>query len=72
MSKLIYQGNSDLENNNDTLGIQEVSVKIKNKNKKISPLENLVMTFHQEQIHKFMTKFVDNLIYKYIYIYIRR
>ena len=67
MSKLIYQGNSDLENNNDTLGIQEVSVKTKNK---ISPLENLVMTFHQEQIHKFMTKFVDNLIYKYIYIYI--
>lgn len=59
MSKLIYQGNSDLENNNDTLGIQEVSVKTKNK---ISPLENLVMTFHQEQIHKFMTKFVDNLL----------
>lgn len=69
MLKLIYQGNSDLENNNDTLSIQEISVKTKKIKNKPSPLENLVMTFHQEQIHKFMTKFVDNLcIYIYIYI----
>lgn len=69
MSKLIYQGNSDLENNNDTLGIQEVSVKTKNKNKKnisFGEFSDDISSGTDTQIHDKICRQFD--IYIYIYI----